>query len=269
VLSERGARWASRILLLVLWQLAGLLTDRFPTPLGTIQFLVEEAQRPFIRTEPLSFWNNELVANLRISLGRTAIGLVWVAIIGIPLGYMMGRWWRMQALFTDLIMVGIALPAYIWALLAIMWFGFGYQAPLFTIVVSATPALVVHVMQGALSIPTDLKDMSGAYQVPVVQRTRHLILPAMAGAVIAGFRLAILAAWGVTMLVEWFGQNEGVGQRARLWYDSAVFTGLLGWGLVIIVVVITFDRGIVERIDKSVHKWRSAHAGFGRAKARV
>ena len=66
----RGARWTSRILLIVLWQLAGLATDRFPTPLGTIQFLAEEFQRPFVRTEPWSVWNNELIRNTIISLAR-------------------------------------------------------------------------------------------------------------------------------------------------------------------------------------------------------
>ena len=32
-------------------------------------------------------------------------------------------------------------------------------------------------------------------------------------------RLAIIAAWGCVVLVEWFGSNEGAGFRARYWYQ--------------------------------------------------
>jgi NitT/TauT family transport system permease protein len=260
---DRVARWTSRIVLLLLWQLAGVLSDRFPTPLGTIDILVREFQEPF-GSEEWSVWNNELVQNLWISLTRTGLALVYVILIGVPIGYAMGRWWRVQAYFTDVVTVGIALPAYMWALLAVMWFGFGITAPVFCAVVSATPGLIVHVLQGALAIPRDLRDMSDAYEVPATGRARDLILPSMAGALIAGVRLAIVAAWGCVVLVEWFGSNEGAGFRARDWYQSAAdYNGLMAWGVVVLVVVIVVDRGIIERIDRAAHKWRGEISSFG------
>ncbi|HWL48602.1 MAG TPA: ABC transporter permease subunit [Acidimicrobiia bacterium] len=260
---DRVARWTSRLVLLLLWQLAGLLSDRFPTPVETIEILVLEFQTPFDRGE-WSFINNELVANLLISINRTGIALIFIILIGVPVGYAMGRWWRVQAYFTDLVTVGLAMPAYMWALLAVMWFGFGLRAPVFCAVVSATPGLIVHVLQGSLSIPRDLRDMSDAFDVPGPTRMRNLALPSMAGALIAGIRLSIIAAWGCVVLVEWFGSNEGAGFRARDWYQSAAnYNGLMAWGIVVLVVVILVDRGIIERIDKAVHKWRGSVGDFG------
>jgi ABC-type nitrate/sulfonate/bicarbonate transport system permease component len=261
--SDRAARWTSRLVLLLLWQAAGLLSDRFPTPVETIEILIREFQTPFGREE-WSVINNELVSNLLISINRTAIALVFIILIGIPIGYAMGRWWRVQAYFTDLVTVGLAMPAYMWALLAVMWFGFGIRAPVFCAVVSATPGLIVHVLQGSLSIPRDLRDMSDAFDVPGPTRMRNLALPSMAGAIIAGIRLSIIAAWGCVVLVEWFGSNEGAGFRARDWYQSAAnYNGLMAWGIVVLVVVIVVDRGIIERIDRSVHKWRGSVGEFG------
>jgi NitT/TauT family transport system permease protein len=257
------ARWTSRLCLLLLWQFAGILSDRFPTPVQTFEILVREFQEPF-GSEPWSIWNNELVQNLQISLTRTAIALVFIVLIGIPVGYAMGRWWRVQAFFTDVVTVGIALPAYMWALLGVMWFGFGIRAPVFCAVVSATPGLIVHVLQGTLAIPRELRDMSDAYDIPGPTRTKDLILPSMAGALIAGIRLSIIAAWGCVVLVEWFGSNEGAGFRARDWYQSAAdYNGLMAWGIVVLVVVIAIDRGIIERIDRRVHAWRGSIASFG------
>lgn len=260
---DRVARWTSRLALLLLWQLAGILSPRFPTPAQTVDILVREFQTPYGH-DPWSVWNNELVRNLQISLGRTALALVIVLAIGIPVGYAMGRWWRVQAFCTDLVTVGIALPAYMWALLGVMWFGFGVRAPVFCAVVSAIPGLIVHVLQGTLSIPRELRDMSDAYDIPGPSRARDLVLPSMAGALIAGVRLAIIAAWGCVVLVEWFGSNEGAGFRARDWYQSAAdYNGLMAWGVVVLVVVIAVDRGIIERIDRAAHKWRGAIGSFG------
>jgi ABC-type nitrate/sulfonate/bicarbonate transport system permease component len=264
----RVARWTSRLVLLLLWQAAGLLSARFPTPAQTLQIIVTEFETPF-GSAAWSVWNNELVQNLWISLNRTWIALLISVAIGVPLGYAMGRWWRVQAYFTDIITVGIALPAYMWALLGVMWFGFGITAPVFCAVVSATPGLVVHVLQGSLSIPRDLRDMSDAYDVPFREQARNLVIPSMAGALIAGLRLAIIAAWGCVVLVEWFGSNEGAGFRARDWYQSAAdYNGLMAWGVIVLVVVIVIDRGIIERIDKAAHKWRGDVGDFG-AKAAV
>jgi len=260
---DRVARWTSRLSLLVLWQLAGILSDRFPTPAQTMDILVREFQAPF-GGDAWSVWNNELVQNLQISLTRTLLALAIVVAIGVPIGYAMGRWWRIQAYFTDLVTVGIALPAYMWALLGVMWFGFGVRAPVFCAVVSAIPGLIVHVLQGTLAIPRDLRDMSDAYDVSGTARARHLVLPSMAGALVAGIRLSIVAAWGCVVLVEWFGSDEGAGFRARHWYSSAAdYNGLMAWGIVVLVVVILVDRGIIERVDRAAHRWRGSIASFG------
>ena len=173
-----------------------------------------------------------------------------------------------RRMFTWALMLPLAMPAYMWALLAVMWFGFGIRAPVFCAVVSATPGLIVHVLQGSLSVPRDLRDMSDAFDVAPAARIRHLVLPSMAGAVIAGIRLAIIAAWGCVVLVEWFGSNEGAGFRARHWYQSAAnYNGLMAWGIVVLVVVIIVDRGVIERVDKAVHRWRGSVGGFGATKA--
>lgn len=262
LVADRTARWTSRVLLVVVWQLAGGLSPRFPTPIETARFIVDEFNRPFGQGA-WSLWNNELVRNLAISLQRAAIGLVLIVLIGVPIGYAMGRWWRVQAFFTDLVTVGLALPAYIWALLAVMWFGFGFRAPILTAVVSATPGLIVHVLQGSLAVSRELRDMSGAYRVPFRTQIRELVLPSMAAALIAGIRLAIIAAWGCVVLVEWFGNNEGAGFRARFWYLATNYNGLMGWGIIVLVIVIVFDRGIIERIDRRAHGWRSRIESFG------
>ena len=78
----------------------------------------------------------------------------------------MARWWRVRYFFTDLILVGITLPAFIWALLVVMWWGFSNIGPIAVCVVSATPQLVVNTFQGATATPgrllVDVRRVPGA-----------------------------------------------------------------------------------------------------------
>ena len=69
---DRVARWTSRLALLLLWQFAGIVSPRFPTPVQTVEILVREFQTAF-GSDPWSVWNNELVQNLQISLTRTGL----------------------------------------------------------------------------------------------------------------------------------------------------------------------------------------------------
>ena len=115
-------------LLLVLWQFAATITDHVADAGADRPAPGRRVPDPVSR-RALERLDNELVRNLAISLQRTGVALFFVMLIGVPIGYAMGRWWRVQAFFTDIVTVGLALPAFIWALLSVMWFGFGNRAP--------------------------------------------------------------------------------------------------------------------------------------------
>ena len=87
----------------------------------------------------------------------------------------MGRWWRVQAYFTDIVTVGLALPAYIWVLLGVMWFGFGFRAPLLRGGVGH-PRADRPCPAGDARHPTRAPRHVGAYDVPFRSQVRHLIL---------------------------------------------------------------------------------------------
>ena len=107
--SDRAARYTARLLALALWQAVGLLSTRIPTPIGTIEFLVDEAMR------------GEVWVHLTWTLRRAVFALSAVLVLGVAIGWAMGRWWRVGAYFRDVVTIMLALPAFIWALLAAMW----------------------------------------------------------------------------------------------------------------------------------------------------
>jgi NitT/TauT family transport system permease protein len=245
LLSDAVARYLSRLVALAVWALAGTLYERIPTPWGTVSFIVDEFQR------------GEVIDPVLVTLGRASIGLVLVLIVGISTGIAMARWVRVRWMLSDLVMVGIALPAFIWALLSVMWWGFSDVGAIFTCFISATPMLIVNTREGAMAVDADLRKMSRAYHVPPVRQLRGLVLPSMMEYIVAGFRIAVLAGWGAVLLVEWFGNDRGAGQRAQYWYNAGNFTGMMAWGVIMLVVIVLIDRLVLERILRRASRWRT------------
>ena len=243
LLTDTAAVWTSRVSSVLLWALIASQIDRIPGPIEVADFLIEHADL--------------LIPNILVTLKSAAFALSIILVVGILLGFAMGRWWPVRYFFTDLVMVGIALPAFIWALLAVMWWGFDDIGPIFVACVSATPMLVVSTRQGSSAVDGDLQKMSSAYRVPVTRQFRKLVLPTMSEYIIAGFRFATLAAWGAILLVEFFGSEEGIGFQAAYWYDAGSFTGMMSWGFVMLVVIVAIDKLVMEPILRRTRRWRA------------
>jgi ABC-type nitrate/sulfonate/bicarbonate transport system permease component len=243
LVSDRAAVWTARILALLLWQFAGSRIDRIPTPIQVFDFLYDH--------------RDLLWPNIWVTLQTALVALSIIVVLGTLIGFAMGRWWQVRYLLSDLVMVLIALPAFIWALLAVMWWAFDDIGPIFVACISATPMLIINTRQGAQAVDGDLQKMSSAYRVPVLRQFRQLVLPTMSEYIIAGFRFAALAAWGAILLVEFFGSEEGIGFQAAFWYDAGSFTGMMAWGFVMLVVIVAIDKLVLEPALRWTRRWRA------------
>jgi ABC-type nitrate/sulfonate/bicarbonate transport system permease component len=105
-------------------------------------------------------------------------------------------------------------------------------------------------------VPRDLRRMSGAFHVPAYRRLRHLLLPAVTGYLFAGFRFAVIIGWNAVLLAEWFSASEGVGWRARYWYDANRYKGFMAWVLIFIAFIVLLDRLVLVRLQRRAFRWR-------------
>lgn len=246
--SPLAARLTSYVAGLLLWQLVATIFDRFPAPLEITSFLVGEIAE------------GHLVSNFAVTLNRFGQGMLIAVVIGVILGILIGSYRGAEAFLNDINVVGLAIPAVIWALLATMWFGFGDRAPIVTVILSAVPFVTVNVAQGVRAIDPRLGHMSAAFGVPASRRMRHLTLPAIAGYVFAAIRFAVMSGWNGILLSEWFGATSGVGWRARYWYDANRMPGFLAWVVFFIVFMLLVDRGGLGTIAKRSFRWRDGDA---------
>lgn len=250
--SDTSARVTFYIAVLIAWQVLALQVDRLPQPWETFDFLYREltggSHGGVVTGE---FWEHFLVTIQRFSIGL-GVGFV----IGVVLGLAIGSIRFVRSLLNDVMLVFLALPAVIWAFLTVMWFGLGWQAPVYTVILSAIPFVAVNVAQGVRSVSPDLHRMSEAFGVPSSRRIRNLMLPAISGYLFTGLRFAVIIGWNAVLLAEWFGSSNGVGWRARFWYDAARYRGFLGWVIIFIFFIFVLDGLVMRPLQRRAFRWR-------------
>ena len=252
VTSDTGARLTFYLAVLLAWQILAFMVERMPAPWETIDFIYREltgASHGGVVTG--EFWEHFFATLQRFTIGL-AIGFV----IGVILGIAIGSIRFVRSLLNDVILVFLALPAVIWAFLTVMWFGLGWQAPVYTVILASMPFVAVNVAQGVRSVSPELHLMSDAFQVPRNRRIRNLMLPAIAGYLFTGLRFAVIIGWNAVLLAEWFGASNGVGWRSRFWYDAARYRGFLGWVIVFIVFIIILDALVMRPLQRRAFRWR-------------
>jgi len=248
VVSDTGARVTSYIVGLLAWQILGALYERVPGPIEVVQFLADE------------FASGDVWPNFYATADRFLWGLAIAIVAGVLFGLVIGMWPLARALLKDTMMVGLAIPAIIWALLTALWFGFAWKAPVLTVALTATPFVAVNVAQGVEATPRDLVRMSKAFGVPLQRRVRGLVLPFVMDYVFTGVRFAIIVGWNGVLLSEWFASTKGVGWRTRYWYDANNFDGFVAWVVLFVVFIVVLDRLALVPIQKRVFRWRTTVA---------
>lgn len=252
--SDTGARIASYLFLLLLWQLLALYEDRFPGPAEVFGFLWIEVTAG----RHGGIVRGEFLEHFAATLPRFGVGIAISMALGVLAGILIGASKLMEALFRDTLLVLLALPAIIWAFLTQMWFGLGDDAVVITTFLSAFPFAAVNVVEGVQAIPRELRRMSTAYGVSSYRRLRHLQLPALTGYLFAGLRFAVIIGWNAVLLAEWFSASAGVGWRSRYWYDANRYKGFVGWVVIFILFIVLVDRLVLVRLQRRAFRWRDA-----------
>ncbi len=250
--STGGARVTSYVAGVIGWIILAEIQNRVPGPWKVLNFLWNELTGGSHGGVLTGEWGEHLLFTLQ----RFGLGLVIAFLAGLSVGILIGSKRYFHALMNDTLLVMLALPAVIWAFLTVIWFGLGWEAPVWTVALSAVPFVAVNVSHGVRAIKPELHLMSASFAVPFGRRIRHLVLPALTGHIFAGLRFAVIIGWNGVLLAEWFGSAEGVGWRARYWYDANRYEGFVGWIAMFILFIVLLDRLVLTPLQKRAFWWR-------------
>jgi NitT/TauT family transport system permease protein len=181
-----------------------------------------------------------IMSNLGLTLKRVFTGFLYAAIIGVPLGLIMGySATAMQSLAP--IMNSIRqVPIMAWVPLSIIWFGLGDGPTVFLIAMSAVFPLAINTIAGVQGIDSNYYNAARSMGASRKDIVRDIVVPGAMPNILTGCRLAMGAGWMSVICAEFIATSAGFGflmveaqvrlETAQL-YALMVMSGLVGYAI--------------------------------------
>jgi sulfonate transport system permease protein len=196
-------RWASPLLLVVLWQLfsaAGLIPDRvLPAPQ-----LIVDAGWQLIQ-------NGKLLEALEVSGVRVVEGLLLGGLLGVALGVAVGLSPWIEATVDPPLQMLRALPHLGLIPLFILWFGIGELAKVNLVALGVAFPLYLNTFSAIRQVDPKLLETADVLGFSLWQRLHIILLPSAAPQVLVGLRQSLAIAWLTLIVAEQINADKGIG----------------------------------------------------------
>lgn len=183
-------------------------SGRIPGPVSTWAAAVELFSDPFYQAGP----NDQGIGwNLLNSLQRVGLGFGLAALIGIPLGFMIGRFAFLNAMMAPIISLLRPVSPLAWLPIGLLVFQKADPAAIWVIFISSIWPLILNTAAGVAQVPQDYMNVARVLKLSEWKIMTRILLPAVMPHVLTGVRLSIGVAWLVIVAAEMLTGGVGLG----------------------------------------------------------
>lgn len=196
------------VVLIVIWQIAALSSKGFPTPLKTWEAAKIIFADPFYIAGPNDMgigWN------VLASLKRVAIGFGLAALIGIPAGFLIGRFRFIANMLNPIISLLRPVSPLAWLPIGLLLFQRAEPASAWTIFICSIWPMILNTAEGVMRIPQDYLNVARVLKLSEFTVMRKILFPAVLPYILTGVRLSIGIAWLVIVAAEMLTGGVGIG----------------------------------------------------------
>ena len=196
-------------LLIGIWALVSIGTSSsIPSPYETFQQAVVLFSDPFYRKGP----NDQGVGwNVLASLQRVAVGFGLAALVGIPAGFVIGRFSFMSRMFNPLISLLRPVSPLAWLPIGLMVFKGAHPAAIWTIFICSIWPMVINTAVGVQRVPQDYMNVARVLNLSEWKIVTKILFPSVLPYMLTGVRLAVGTAWLVIVAAEMLTGGVGIG----------------------------------------------------------
>lgn len=145
------------------------------------------------------------------SLYRVAGGFACGALLGIPLGVVLGYNRNIGAFIEPTIELSRSIPGICWLPLALVWFGIGTGTSVFLIALGSFYSIFLSTLGGVRYVNPVLLRAGRSLGATESSLLYTIILPAAFPSILSGLRLGLSYSWIYMVLGEFTGVNYGLG----------------------------------------------------------
>lgn len=196
-------------LLVLVWELVFMGTGgSIPSPKDTFTQAVQIFSDPFYSKGP----NDQGVGwNVLSSLKRVAMGFGMAAVVGIPVGFMIGRFNFLSRMFNPLISLLRPVSPLAWLPIGLLVFKGANPAAIWTIFICSIWPMIINTAVGVQRVPQDYMNVARVLNLSEWKIVTKILFPAVLPYMLTGVRLAVGTAWLVIVAAEMLTGGVGIG----------------------------------------------------------
>ncbi|MDO9360527.1 MAG: nitrate ABC transporter permease [Polaromonas sp.] len=196
-------------LLLMVWEAVSLGTGAsIPSPRDTFKQAVDVFSDPFYSKGP----NDQGIGwNVLSSLKRVAMGFGLAAVVGIPVGFMIGRFSFLSRMFNPLISLLRPVSPLAWLPIGLLVFKGANPAAIWTIFICSIWPMIINTAVGVQRVPQDYMNVARVLNLSEWKIVTKILFPAVLPYMLTGVRLAVGTAWLVIVAAEMLTGGVGIG----------------------------------------------------------
>ena len=175
------------------------------------------------------------------TLALMGVSVALALAIGFPLGILSGVSGAARVMVTPVLDTMQTMPAFVYLVPAIFFFGVGASAAVLATVIYAMPPIVRLTSHGLRATPPTMVEVAQAYGASPVQILIRIRLPVAMNSVFVGMNQTIMMALGLVVLAALIGA-PGLGSEIWLALQKLDVGKALEGGICIVTMAIAFDR---------------------------
>lgn len=173
-------------------------------------------------------------ADILNSVYRVLLGFILAAVVGVPLGLIMGTFQVAEALTEPMVGFIRYMPASAFIPLFILWLGIGDVEKIAIIFVGSFFQLVLMVAVVAKNVRTDMLETAYTLGAKRFQVIRRVLLPASLPGILDTLRIIVGWAWTYIIVAELVASASGIGymiiSAQRMLRTGSIIFGILTIG---------------------------------------
>ena len=151
----------------------------------------------------------------------------------------------------------ITIPAVIFVVMAMVWFGMGTTMAVFLVALLVFPIMHINTVEGFKSIDPNYLQMARVFRVPTLVRFKKIYLPGVMHSLLAGISLSTATSIRLTIMAELLGAQDGMGQRIAISRAYLETEQLFAWVLVLLLIMISLEWLLIRPLNNMANRWNA------------
>lgn len=237
---------ASLCLLFATWDLLATQLDPLilPSPQASIAALLHHLNGP------------EAWAHIVTTLRRALLGFGLSVAVGSVLGLLAGLFVTASMVSRPIVTWMMGMPPIAWLVLALLWFGTGDGAPVFTVFVACMPIIFVGAMQGTRTLDGQWRELAQVLRLPVWHRLTNVYGPHIVSYALPAWATALGMSWKIVVMAELLATSDGIGAALAVSRSHMDTASSMAWILALVGSLLLLEYTVLEPFKRHLESWR-------------